>query len=70
MKEAEYQFHSDMTSSGYKKYYSVDNLANTKFILFEAKMSKKIQANYLIFNKTERLVILEEAVRTVMNMVP
>ena len=40
------------------------------YILFEAKLSKKIQANFHLFNKTERLALLEESVRTIMNMVP
>ena len=70
MKETEYQFHSDITSSGYKKYMDSNNMDSCLYILFEAKMAKKIQANYHLFNKTERLVILEESVRTIMNMVP
>ena len=42
MKEADYQFHSDMTSSGFKKYFNLGDYTNPTFILFEAKMSKKI----------------------------
>jgi flagellar biosynthesis/type III secretory pathway M-ring protein FliF/YscJ len=57
-KETEYQFHSDISSSGYKKYYDEDDLDSLKIILFEAKMSKKIQANYNLFDKTERLTLL------------
>ena len=69
-KQTEFQFHSDITSSGYKKYYKEDALDDLQMILFEAKMSKHIQAHYLLFDKTERLTILEESVRTIMNMVP
>lgn len=69
-KETEFQFYSDICSAGYKKYYEAHNLENMPYILFESKLSKKIQANYSIFTKTERLTILEESVRTVMNMVP
>ena len=39
-------------------------------ILFEAKLSKNIQRNYELFDKTERLTLLEESVKTIMNMVP
>ena len=59
-KEREYQFHSDITSSGYKKYYTED-LEEVKMILFESKLSRKIQANHHLFNKTERLTLLEES---------
>jgi hypothetical protein len=69
-KQTEYQFHSDITSTGYKKYYKEDALDDLQMILFEAKFSKHIQAHYLLFDKTERLTLLEEAVRTIMNMVP
>jgi hypothetical protein len=69
-KESEYQFHTDITSSGYKKYYDEDNLDDLTMLLFEAKLSKKIQANHDLFDKTERLNLLEESVRTIMNMVP
>lgn len=69
-KETEFQFHSDITSSGFKKYYDSSNLENVPYILFESKLSKKIQANNNIFNKTERLTILEESIKTVVNMVP
>jgi hypothetical protein len=69
-KESEYQFHTDIASSGYKKYFKDDNLDQMCMILFESKLSKKIQANHDLFDKTEKLTMLEQSVRTVMNMVP
>jgi len=69
-KETDFQFHTDIASTGYKKYYSHDDLDNVTCMLFESKLSQKIQTKVENFNKTERLNLLEESIRTVMNMVP
>ena len=63
-------FHTDLASTGYKKYYKDGDLSNINAILFESKLSKKIQMNVDYFIKIERLALLEQQVRTCMNMVP
>lgn len=69
-KEKDYQFHTEVASTGYKKYFLKGDLVNPFAELFEAKLSKRIQQNVKMFTKTERLSLLEQQVRTIINMVP
>jgi hypothetical protein len=58
-KEGDYQFHSDLASGGYKKYYLKGNLDRVHSLLFEVRLSQRIQENAAIFSPVERLSILE-----------
>ena len=58
-KESDYMFHTDIASTGYKKYYRQGDLTSINCILFESKLSKKIQQNVDYFTKIERLALLE-----------
>jgi hypothetical protein len=41
-KETDYMFHTDVASTGYKKYYREGDLTNSHSIVFESKLSMKI----------------------------
>jgi hypothetical protein len=58
-KDKDYQFHTEVASSGYKKYFLKTDLNSPFAELFEAKLSMRIQQNAPMFTKTERLSLLE-----------
>lgn len=41
-RESDFQFHTDIASTGYKQYFAESDLLNVHAVLFEAKLSQSI----------------------------
>ena len=70
LKSDDFDFCSQLASTGYFRYYSPDAIHEQIALLVESRLSSEITENYINLNSFEKNYILESQIRTVLNMVP